>query len=70
MKEASLDRGSVTAKLDDELKLADTLKQHQSFIEEGLMEAKKQKEELEERSGENNMKLWQVLIQRVQYLLV
>ena len=31
------------------MKLADTLKQHQSFIQEGLTEAQKQKEELAER---------------------
>ena len=43
-----------------------TLKQHQSFIQDRLTEANKQKEELEE----NNMKIWQVLFPRVQYLLV
>ena len=45
MKEATADGGSgVSAKLGDELKLADTLKQHQSFIQERLTEANKQKE--------------------------
>ena len=34
MKGAMSDVGSVRAKLNDELKLADTLKQHQSFIQE------------------------------------
>ena len=53
MKGAMSDAGSVRAKLDDELKLVDTLKQHQSFIQEGLTEAQKQKEELTER-----MRLW------------
>ena len=53
MKGAMSDGGSVRAKLDNELKLADTLKQHQSFIHERLMETNKQKEELEER-----MRLW------------
>ena len=49
MKGAMSDADSVRAKLDDELKLADTLKQHQSFIQEGLAETNKQKEELAER---------------------
>ena len=49
MKGAMSDDGSVRAKLNDELKLADTLKQHQSFIQEGLAETNKQKEELAER---------------------
>ena len=49
MKGAMSDDGSVRAKLNDELKLADTLKQHQSFIQEGLAETNKQKEELDER---------------------
>ena len=53
MKGAMSDDGSVRAKLNDELKLADTLKQHQSFIQEGLTEAQKQKEELAEK-----MRLW------------
>ena len=53
MKEASSDGGSVRAKLDDELKLADTLKQQQSFINERLAETNKQKEELAEK-----MRLW------------
>ena len=47
MKEASSDGGSVRAKLDD------TLKQQQSFINERLAEANKQKEELAEK-----MRLW------------
>ena len=53
MKGTMSDDGSVRAKLNDELKLADTLKQHQSFIQEGLTEAQKQKEELAEK-----MRLW------------
>ena len=53
MKGAMSDDGSVRAKLNDELKLADTLKQHQSFIQEGLTGAQKQKEELAEK-----MRLW------------
>ena len=53
MKGTMLDGGSVRAKLDDALKPADTLKQHQSFIQERLMETNKQKEELAER-----MRLW------------
>ena len=53
IKEASSDGGSVRAKLDDELKLADTLKQQQSFINERLAETNKQKEELAEK-----MRLW------------
>ena len=53
MKGAMSDDGSVRAKLKNELKLADTLKQHQSFIQEGLTEAQKQKEELAEK-----MRLW------------
>ena len=53
MKEASSDCGSVGAKLDDELRLADTLKQRQSFINERLAETNKQKEELAEK-----MRLW------------
>ena len=43
------DADSARAKLNDELKLADALKQHQSFIQEGLTEAQKQKEELAEK---------------------
>ena len=53
MKGTMSNSGSVRAKLNDELKLADTLKQHQSFIQEGLAETNKQKEELAER-----MRLW------------
>ena len=53
MKGAMSDVGSVRDKLNDELKLADTLKQHQSFIQEGLTEAQKQKDELAEK-----MRLW------------
>ena len=53
MKGAMSDADSVRAKLNDELKLADTLKQHQSFIQEGLAETNKQKEELAEK-----MRLW------------
>ena len=49
MKGAMSDTVSVRDKLNDELKLADTLKQHQSFIQEGLTEAQKQKEELAEK---------------------
>ena len=52
MKGAMSDADSVRAKLNDELKLADTLKQ-QSFIQEGLAETNKQKEELAEK-----MRLW------------
>ena len=44
MKGAMSDADIVRAKLTDELKLADTLKQHQSFIQEGLAETNKQKE--------------------------
>ena len=44
MKGTMSDDGSVRAKLNDELKLADTLKQHQSFIQEGLAETNKQKD--------------------------
>ena len=40
MKGAMSDGGSGRAKLGDELKLADTLKQHQSFIQERLTETK------------------------------
>ena len=50
MKGAMSDGGSVRAKLKDELKLADTLTQHQSFIQERLTETNKQNEELAERT--------------------
>ena len=66
MKGAMSDGGSVRAKLGDDLKLADTLKQHLSFIQERLMETNKQKEELAERM----MKKRQVLFQRVHILPV
>ena len=46
MKGAMSDVGSVRAKLNDELKLADTLKQHQSFIQEGLTETNTRKKNL------------------------
>ena len=53
MKGAMSDGGSVRAKLNDELKFADALKQHQSFIQERLTETNKQNEELAER-----LRLW------------
>ena len=41
MKGATSDGGSVRGKMDNELKLADALKQHQSFIHGRLMETNK-----------------------------
>ena len=72
MNGAMSDGGSVRAKLNNELKLADTLKQHQSFIQERLTETNKQKEELAERMRlwKEHMKKLQVLFQRVHILPV